>query len=77
MHGPLLRGAAARSSLWSRVVSAAAPDVAGRALKEGTPAELICEQAAQSYRSAAQQVGALRTFNIFCLARKLKEAMQC
>ena len=57
VHGPLLRQSATKSSLWSRVVSAAASDVSSRGLQEGTPAELISHQAAQSYRSAAQHVG--------------------
>lgn len=57
VHGPLLRQSATKSSLWSRVVSAAASNVSSRGLQEGTPAELISHQAAQSYRSAAQHVG--------------------
>ncbi len=71
MHGPLLKRAAAKNSLWGRVLSglsSAAPDqAAGRGAhppsaaggspptQEASPAQLLIQQAAHSYRAQSQQ----------------------
>ena len=71
VHGPLLRRAAAKDSLWGRVLSsvgrnlaaaaapAAAPDLAHRGPglpTEDSPADLVAQQAARSYRAECLQV---------------------
>ena len=63
VHGPMLRTAAARDSLWARVLSTVGPSTATSAAvsgalpdQEDSPADLLSQQAARSYAAQCAQV---------------------
>ena len=70
MHGPLLRRAAAKDSLWHRVLSALVPPAAGDIAKgmvqKSGNAKIVMRQAFRTFRGQCHKVAAMLTLACTC-----------